>query len=158
MALPGVMAKHDSVARSLTAMDFGIFDADEHYYESEDCFTRYASERMKTEKFVRWLSEGDGKRRRLFVGGRKANVIANPTFNPITAPGIYHETLKTLEVGKDRSADAYGKLEPIRPEYRDRDVRLGVLDEQGVEKTLMFPTLGVTIEGYLSDDVGMLYD
>ena len=120
-------------------MDKGIFDADQHYYEAEDCFTRYASERMQKEKFVRWVTEADGKRRRLFVGGKEANVIGNPTFDPITAPGIYHETLKKLEVGKDRSADAYGKLEPIRAAYRNKDVRLGVMDEQGVEKTLLFP-------------------
>src|SRR4029077_7790284 len=102
--------------------------------------------------------EADGKRRRLFVGGKEANVIGNPTFDPITAPGVYHETLKNLEVGKDRSADAYGKLERIRPAYRNKDVRLGVMDEQGVEKTLLFPTLGVTMEGFINDDVDMLYD
>jgi predicted TIM-barrel fold metal-dependent hydrolase len=139
-------------------MESGFFDADQHYYEAEDCFTRYASERMKTEKFVRWMTEADGKRKRLFIGGREASVIGNPTFNPITAPGIYHETLKNLEFGKDRSGAAYGKLEPIRPEYRDKDVRLGVMDEQGVTKTLMFPTLGVTIEGYIGNDAEMLYD
>lgn len=139
-------------------MDFGIFDSDQHYYEAEDCFTRYASERMKTEKFVRWVTEADGKRKRLFVGGKEASVIGNPTFNPVAAPGIYHETLKKLETDKDRSAVAYGQLEPIRPEYRDKDVRLGVMSAQGVEQTLLFPTLGVTIEGFVSDDVDMLYD
>jgi hypothetical protein len=91
-------------------MDFSIFDADQHYYEAEDCFTRFASRRMLTEKHIRWVTESDGKRRRLFVGGREANVIGNPTFDPITTPGIYQQTLKTLEVGKDRAADAYGKL------------------------------------------------
>ncbi len=80
--------------RSNAAMDLTasgqieIFDADQHYYEAEDCFTRYASQRMKTEKFIRWVTEADGKRKRLFAGGREANVIGNPTFDPITAPGI----------------------------------------------------------------------
>src|SRR5687767_7236946 len=106
------------------AMDFGLFDADQHYYEAEDCFTRFASDRMKSEKFVRWVTEADGKRKRLFVGGRDANVIGNPTFDPVAAPGVYHETLKNLETGADRTGAAYGKLEPIRPEYRDREVRL----------------------------------
>jgi predicted TIM-barrel fold metal-dependent hydrolase len=139
-------------------VDFGIFDSDQHYYEAEDCFTRFASDKMKSEKFIRWMTEADGKRKRLFVGGREANIIGNPTFNPVAAPGVYHETLKQLDVAQDRSALAYGQLEPIRPAYRDRDVRLGVMDEQGVERTLMFPTLGVTIEGFVSDDVDMLYD
>lgn len=138
-------------------MDYGIFDADQHYYEAEDAFTRYASKRMQDEKYIRWVTESDGKRRRLFVGGREANVIGNPTFNPITSPGIYHETLKALDSGSDRSRAAYGKLEPIRAEYRDRDVRLKVMDEQGVEKALLFPTLGVTMEGFFTHDVDMLY-
>ena len=96
-------------------MDFAMFDADQHYYEAEDCLTRFASKRMQTEKFVRWVAEMDGKRKRLFIGGRDANVIPNPTFNPIAQPGVYHETLKKLEAGNDRTAIAYGELEPIRP-------------------------------------------
>ena len=139
-------------------VDFGIFDADQHYYEAEDCFTRFASDRMQSEKFVRWMTEADGKRKRLFVGGREANVIGNPTFDPVAAPGVYHETLKQLDVNQDRSALAYGRLERISPAYRDRDVRLGIMDEQGVDKALMFPTLGVTIEGFVADDEDMLYD
>ncbi len=43
-------------------VDCGLFDADEHCYEAEDIFTRYASQRMQTEKYIRWFSELDGKR------------------------------------------------------------------------------------------------
>ncbi len=32
------------------------------------------------------------------------------------------------------------------------------MDEQGVAKTLMFPTLGVTMEGFINADVELLYD
>jgi hypothetical protein len=42
--------------------------------------------------------------------------------------------------------EAFGELEPIRPEYRDRTARLKVMDDQGVDGTLLFPTLGVGIE------------
>ena len=49
-------------------------------------------------------------------------------------------------------------IEPIRPEYRDRDMRLKVMSEQGVARTLMFPTLAVTLEGYFADDIDLLYD
>jgi predicted TIM-barrel fold metal-dependent hydrolase len=138
-------------------VDFKIFDADNHYYEAEDAFTRYATERMARERYVRWLTEADGKRRRLFFGGHEANVIGNPTFNPITRPGAYHETLKNLELSQDRTAAAYGELVPIDPAYRNREARLTTMDKQGVEKILLFPTLGVTIEGFVSDDADMLY-
>jgi predicted TIM-barrel fold metal-dependent hydrolase len=42
--------------------------------------------------------------------------------------------------------------EPIRPEYRDRDARLGVMDEQGVAQLWLFPTLGMLYEELLKDD------
>ncbi len=138
-------------------MDYGLFDADQHYYEAEDAFTRYASERMKREKYIRWVTELDGKRKRLMCGGREVNVIGNPTFDPIARPGVYLETLKNIDVSQDRAAAAFGQLEPIRPEYRDRDVRLQWMDREGVDKALFFPTLGVTLEGFLLDDVEMHY-
>ena len=141
-------------------MDFGIFDADQHYYEAEDCLSRYASKRMQATKAVRWLTEGDGKRRRLAIADRITTVIGNPTFDPIVKPGAFHETLKSLQAGEDRTttAAAYGELVPIDPCYRDRDVRLKRMDEQGVERALLFPTLGVTLEGYADHDPELLYD
>ena len=48
-------------------MDFGIFDADQHYYEAEDCLTRHATDRMRAMKAVRWITEMDGKRKRLVI-------------------------------------------------------------------------------------------
>lgn len=141
-------------------MDFRIFDADNHYYESEDCFTRYASEKMIRDKAIRWLTEADGKRKRLLIGGREVNTIGNPTFNPIVKPGTLHKTLKNLAVGNDRGAAAYAMVEPMcnRPEYRDKDTRLAVMDKQGVEKAMLFPTLGVTVEGFISHDRELLYE
>ncbi|MCB2061334.1 MAG: amidohydrolase family protein [Novosphingobium sp.] len=141
-------------------MDYGLFDADQHYYEAEDCLTRYASKRMQAMKSVRWLTEGDGKRRRLVIADKLTTVIGNPTFDPIARPGAFHETLKKLQAGEDRTttAAAYGELVPIDPCYRDRDVRLKRMDEQGVERALLFPTLGVTLEGYADHDPELLYD
>jgi predicted TIM-barrel fold metal-dependent hydrolase len=46
----------------------------------------------------------------------------------------------------------FGDLEPIRDEYRDRDARLSVMDEQGLDGCLLFPTLGVGMEETLADD------
>jgi predicted TIM-barrel fold metal-dependent hydrolase len=139
-------------------MTLPVFDADQHYYEAQDAFTRYASERMKKEKFVRWVTEADGKRKRLLVGDRMASTIGNPTFDPVALPGTMHEMLKKLDAGASLGAMHYDKLEPLRVEYQDKDRRLAVMTEQGVDRTLMFPTLGVTMEGYFSDDVELLYD
>ncbi|MFD0855329.1 amidohydrolase family protein, partial [Actinomadura adrarensis] len=50
----------------------------------------------------------------------------------------------------------FGELEPIRAEYRDRDARLAVMDEQGMEACIMLPTLGVGMEIALSKDIPAL--
>ncbi len=138
-------------------MDFKFFDADNHYYEAEDAFTRYASPRMARGRYVRWLTEGDGKRRRLFFGAREADVVSNPTFNPVISPGAYHQVLKELEMHHQTPRVALD-LAPINPAFRDRAARLAAMDQQGVDKVILFPTLGVTVEGLMADDAEMLYD
>lgn len=45
------------------------------------------------------------------------------------------------------------ELEPeCRPSYRERDARLSVMDEEGVEKILLFPTFGYGLEEALAAD------
>src|SRR5215472_5978955 len=128
----------------------GIFDFDNHYYEAPDAFTRYADRRLGN-RGVRW-ADIDGKRR-LLVGGTVNTYIANPTFDPVARPGALFDWYR----GNPRKLgirEAFGELEPIRAEYRDRDARLAVMDTQGVAGLLLFPTLGVGIEEALKHDPG----
>ena len=60
------------------------FDADNHYYEAEDAFTRHVPKAMRP-RCVQWC-EIDGRKHHL-VGGRLARAVANPTWNPIAKPG-----------------------------------------------------------------------
>ncbi len=125
-----------------------IFDFDNHYYESDDAFTRYLDKGMRG-RAVRW-AEIDG-RRRLLVGGKVNSYVANPTFDPVARPGSLFDWYRG-NPARQSIIEAFGELEPIRPEYRDRDVRLKVMDDQHVAATLLFPTLGVGIEEALRDD------
>lgn len=140
-------------------MDPWMFDADNHYYEAEDAFTRHGSADVKA--YVRWVSEG--RRRHIMFGTKMATSLPNPTFDPIAKPGVFQDRLLELERGEgsrvlsttDRGR--YGELEPIPHAYRDHDLRLGVMDEQGVERCLLFPTLGVGVEGLMTNDIDMAY-
>jgi predicted TIM-barrel fold metal-dependent hydrolase len=125
-----------------------IFDFDNHYYEAPDAFTRY-QDRSLGNRGVRW-ADVDGKRR-LLVGGTVNTYIANPTFDPVAKPGALFDWYR----GNPRKLgirEAFGELEPIRAEYRDRAARLAVMDDQGVAGLLLFPTLGVGIEEALKHD------
>lgn len=140
-------------------VDAWMFDADNHYYEAEDAFTRHGDAAVKG--YVRWVS--NGHRRYIMFGPRMATSLPNPTFDPIAKPGVFHDRLIELESGNGNRAlsraakQRYGELEPIAPAYRDRDVRLRMMDEQGVDRCLLFPTLGVGVEGLMSHDVEMAY-
>ena len=136
-----------------------LFDADNHYYEAEDTFTRHGDADVKA--YVRWVSEG--RRRHLMFGTSISTSLPNPTFDPIAKPGVFQKRLQELESGGgDRVLSTtdkrrYGQLVPISPAYRDRDVRLEVMDTQGLDRCLLFPTLGVGVEGLMNRDVEMAY-
>jgi predicted TIM-barrel fold metal-dependent hydrolase len=136
-----------------TTLDYPIFDADNHYYEVEDTFTRFGDEDVR--RHVRWVQEG--KRRHLMFGNRMSTGVPNPTFNPIARPGAFHDDLKKLEVGGKFTANDYGELVPLPEEYRERELRLMRLDEQGVDKVWMFPTLGQCVEHLMYDSVDLMY-
>lgn len=136
-----------------------MFDADNHYYEAEDAFIRHGDADVKA--YVRWVE--NGRRRHIMFGPHMATSLPNPTFDPIAKPGVFHDRLIELKSGKGNRAlsraarERYGELEPISPAYRDRAARLRAMDEQGVERCLLFPTLGVGVEGFMSRDVAMAY-
>ena len=125
------------------------FDADNHYYEATDAFTRYLDPKM-ARRTMQW-AEIDG-RRRLLVGGKLNRFIPNPTFDPVARPGSLDEYFRGRNPEAKDIAALFGDLEPIRPEYRDRDARLAVMDTQGIDGCFLFPTLGVGMEEALADD------
>jgi predicted TIM-barrel fold metal-dependent hydrolase len=45
------------------------------------------------------------------------------------------------------------QVEPLRAEYQDRDARLAAMDEQDLERVVMFPTLACGIEQVLRADI-----
>ena len=136
-----------------------MIDADNHYYEAEDAFTRHGGPDVKA--FVRWISEG--RKRHVMFGTSLSTSLPNPTFDPIALPGVFQDRLQELESGSgDRALSRmdkrrYGELVPISPAYRDREARLDVMDQQGLERCLLFPTLGVGVEGLMSRDLEMTY-
>jgi predicted TIM-barrel fold metal-dependent hydrolase len=131
-------------------IDFPFFDADNHYYEPTDAFTRHLDPAMR-KRTMQWATV-DGKQR-LLVGGAVNRFIPNPTFDPVSKPGALQDYFRAKAAADDMRA-AFGELEPIasRPEYRDREARLRVMDQQGMEATILLPTLGVGMEQALEHD------
>jgi predicted TIM-barrel fold metal-dependent hydrolase len=131
-----------------TTLDYLLFDADNHYYEATDAFTRHLEPGL-AKRTMQW-AEIDG-RQRLLVAGRVNRFIPNPTFDPVARPGSLDDYFRGQKAGDDIRA-AFGALEPISPAYRDPAARLRLMDEQGMEGCFLFPTLGVGMEQALVTD------
>ncbi len=127
-----------------------VWDADNHYYEALDAFTRHLAP-GDGPRCVQWATiEG---RQYHVLGGKVSRAVANPTFDPISKPGCLSEYFR----GNPNNVNPLELLadhEPIRPEYRDPAARVRVLDEQGLAGCFLFPTLGMLYEEALKDDPG----
>ena len=130
-------------------LDFWIFDGDNHYYEAEDAFTRHLDRKMRS-RCMQWAVVNG--RKSLLVAGKVNRFIPNPTFDPVAKPGCLDQYYRGNNPGGKSIREAFGELEPIRKEYRDRDARIALMDRQKIEKAFFFPTLGVGMEEALKED------
>jgi predicted TIM-barrel fold metal-dependent hydrolase len=129
-------------------LDFLAFDADNHYYEALDAFTRHLDPKVGP-RTVQW-AEINGRKYHV-VGGHVSHAVVNPTFNPIAKAGAMHDYFR----GNPDSRQPWEFLterEPIPAEYRDRDARITRMDEFGLESIWLFPTLGMLYEELLKHD------
>ncbi len=125
------------------------FDCDNHYYEAHDAFTRHVPERMQ-HRVVQWC-EMDGRHHHV-VGGKVSRAVVNPTWDPIAKPGALNAYFRGNPEGKS-PIEYLRDREPLRAEYIDRDARVRVVEEQGLEAVWLFPTLGVLYEEPLKHDI-----
>ncbi len=124
-------------------------DADNHYYEPLDAFTRHLDKAYR-DRGVKVVQEG--KRTYLLIGGRINRFIPNPTFDPIIVPGCL-DPLFGGQIPEGVDLRSLMKVEPLPLEYRERDLRIKVMDEQGLDAAVLFPTLGCGVEQALVHDV-----
>jgi predicted TIM-barrel fold metal-dependent hydrolase len=130
-------------------MDADPIDADNHYYEPLDAFTRHLEKAFR-HRGVRPVK--DGTHVELLMGGRVNRFVPNPTFDPIIVPGCL-DPLFRGQIPEGVDPRTLMQVEPLRPEYRDRERRLEVMDAQGLGGALLFPTLGCGVEEALCNDI-----
>jgi len=128
--------------------NFPVFDADHHLYETKDAFTRHLPERYKG---VIQYVEVNG-RTKIVVKGQISEYIPNPTFDVIAAPGAHEEFYKNGNPKGLSMRELTGKPIKCPPAYREPVSRLAEMDEQGIDRALMFPTLASLLEERLRDD------
>ncbi len=128
-------------------LGFPVFDSDNHLYETKDAFTRHLPDRFKGA-----IDYVDVRgRTKIVVRGTISEYIPNPTFEVVARPGAQEEYFRVGNPEGKSYREIVG--EPMRaiPAFREPGARLELLDEQGVDRTLLFPTLASLLEERMRD-------
>jgi predicted TIM-barrel fold metal-dependent hydrolase len=130
-----------------------LFDADNHLYETEESLTKYLPERYKGAiDYVQVRG-----RTKIVVRGQISEYIPNPTFEVVARPGAMEELYRVGNPEGKSRREIFG--EPMRaiPAFRGPEARLELMNEQGIDRSLMFPTLASLVEERMRDDPEMTH-
>ena len=91
-------------------------------------------------------------RTKIALRGQISNYIPNPTFSVVAKPGAWEEYFKFGNPEGKSRRELFG--EPMRaiPAFFEPGPRLELMDELGLDRSLMFPTLASLVEERLRDD------
>src|SRR5271169_1610928 len=155
-------------------LEYKILDADNHFNEPLDCYERYIDPKLQ-HLAIRHVAGPDGKPIQLFAGRPSRfsteQVIysddelqkmlgSNPTheIEPTVAPGIFLNRMNSMRGLSDaEKAELLATFRDQQESYGNRDLRLALMDEQGIEAALMFPASAHDIEYEFAGNVEALY-
>jgi predicted TIM-barrel fold metal-dependent hydrolase len=130
-----------------------LFDADNHLYETRDSLTKFLPDRYRNA--VDYVDVRG--RTKIVVRGRISEYIPNPTFEVVARPGAQEDYFRRGNPEGKTRREIFG--EPMRaiPAFREPAPRVELMDEQGIDRALMFPTLASLIEERMRDDPEMTH-
>ena len=134
-------------------LNFPIFDADNHMYESTDALTKFLPPEYKD--VVQYVQVNG--RTKIALKGQISNYIPNPTFNKVAPPGAMEIEFKLKNPSSMTNVE-HLRLEPppryieAPRAYFEPEPRLELMDELGLDRAMMWPTLASLIEERLADD------
>jgi predicted TIM-barrel fold metal-dependent hydrolase len=134
-------------------IDFPIYDADNHMYETPEAFTKYLpSEYAGLIKYVQ--VEG---RTKIAIKNVISDYIPNPTFEVVAKPGAQQEYFKQGNPDGKSRREILG--EPMKAEdaFFAPGPRLERMDELGIDRAIMWPTLASLLEERLADDPNAMH-
>ena len=173
-------------ATTATTLTYRINDADNHFTEPPDCFERFIDPKL-ADMAIRSVKDPDGKDLLLYAGHPSKFHSRQVTYSAEELQAMLGDTTKIgtgrgtipKEAGESNLSVIPGmllnKLNPLKGlddearrqfinEFRhhseafgNRDLRLALMDKQGIDKALMFPSAAHSIEYELADNVPALY-
>lgn len=129
-------------------LSYPLFDADNHLYETEESLTKYLPKQYQN--VIQYVQVKG--RTKIAIRGHISDYIPNPTFEVVARPGAMEEYFRVGNPEGKSRREIFG--EPMRSiaAFREPGPRLELMNELGVDRSLMFPTLASLIEERMRDD------
>jgi predicted TIM-barrel fold metal-dependent hydrolase len=138
---------------TLHELGYPLFDADNHLYEPPEAMTKFLPKEYRSA--IQYVQIGN--RTKIAIRGQISEYIPNPTFEVVAKPGAMEEYFK---VGNPNGLDRrqlFGPPMKSIPAFNEPGPRLELMDELGLDRTLMFPTLASLIEERMRDDPDLIH-
>jgi predicted TIM-barrel fold metal-dependent hydrolase len=132
---------------------YPMFDADNHLYETEESLTKYLPKKYKGA--IQYVQVNG--RTKIAIRGQISEYIPNPTFEVVARPGAMEEYFRVGNPEGKSRREIFGEAMRSIPAFREPGPRLEMMDELGVERTLMFPTLASLVEERMRDDPELIH-
>jgi predicted TIM-barrel fold metal-dependent hydrolase len=129
-------------------LDFPVFDVDNHMYETKDALTKYLP--AEYDGLIQYV-EVKG-RTKIAVRGRISDYIPNPTFDRVARPGAQEEYFRVGNPEGKTRREIMGEAMDAIDAFREPGARIKLMDEIGLDRALMWPTLASLVEERLRDD------
>ena len=133
---------------SRQALSTPLFDADNHLYETREALTKYLPDRYRGA--IDYVDVHG--RTKIAIRGHISEYIPNPTFDVVARPGAQEDYFRYGNPDGKSRRQIFGEPMKSIPAFREPAARLELMDEQGIDRALMFPTLASLVEERMRDD------
>lgn len=120
-------------------LGYRLIDADNHYYEPYDCFTRHIEPQFSD--LAIHVDKGADGLGRMYIGADRMGYSSVIPCDYVGAPGSQRAFFED-----EADKDGWRQVDVIKahdyPAMMDRTARLELMDEQNIEASIMLPTLG----------------
>jgi predicted TIM-barrel fold metal-dependent hydrolase len=134
-------------------LPFPLFDADNHLYETEDALTRYLPKVYASA--IQYVQVKG--RTKIAIRGQISDYIPNPTFDVVARPGAWEDYFRDGNPEGKTLREVTGEPMKAIPAFREPGPRLELMDDLGIARTLMFPTLASLVEERMRDDPDLIH-
>jgi len=153
-------------------LPYRINDADNHFNEPPTLYEQYIDPQYR-DLAITHRTDADGRPVQLFAGRPSKFSVEQVTYSadrlrelvgtgsseePLVTPGMLLNRLNPLKgLTDDERRQLIAEFRDQRETYGNRELRLALMDDQGIEVALMFPASAHDIEYEFADNVDAIY-